>query len=111
MRRYRPDRACATGPAWQPAALPIAVGALVLGLLFNQEVAVAVQTWIDSTAYNHCFLVIPIVAVPAVGASRRAGQHCAPSRCRRRCCWACRWRWSGWWRSGWASWRDANSSR
>jgi exosortase A len=31
-----------------------------LGLLFNREVVVAVQTWDASTAYNHCFLVIPI---------------------------------------------------
>jgi len=51
-----------TGPAWQPAVMPIAVGALLLCLLFNQDVTVAVQTWIDSTAYNHCFLVIPIAA-------------------------------------------------
>jgi exosortase A len=29
-------------------------------VVFQQEVAAAVQTWIDSTAYNHCFLVIPI---------------------------------------------------
>ncbi len=41
-----------TGPAWQPAVLPIAVGTLVLGLLFNQEVAQAVQTWIDSTIWR-----------------------------------------------------------
>jgi exosortase A len=51
-----------TRPAWLPAVWPVAVGALLLGLLFNQEVAAAVQTWIDSTAYNHCFLVIPIAA-------------------------------------------------
>src|SRR3954471_11470444 len=49
-----------TAPAWRPAVLPIAIGALLLGLIFNQEVAVAVQTWNDSTAYNHCYLVIPI---------------------------------------------------
>ena len=36
-------------------------GLLVLGVLFQTEVAAAVQTWIVSTAYNHCFLVIPIV--------------------------------------------------
>lgn len=51
-----------TRPAWQPAVWPVAVGALLLGLLFNREVVAAVQTWIDSTAYNHCFLVIPIAA-------------------------------------------------
>jgi exosortase A len=39
---------------------PLAVGVLLLGLLFNQEVTSAIQTWDASTAYNHCFLVIPI---------------------------------------------------
>ena len=59
-----------------PATLPIArswdlgvyrglipalgAGLVLLGLLFPAEVAAAVATWIDSTAYNHCFLVLPI---------------------------------------------------
>ena len=33
---------------------------LLLGVLFNAEVVAAVHTWNISTAYNHCFLVIPI---------------------------------------------------
>ncbi len=33
----------------------------VLSLLFLTEETTAVKTWIESTAYNHCFLVIPIV--------------------------------------------------
>ncbi|WP_428486042.1 exosortase A [Rhodopila sp.] len=41
-------------------ALPLCLGLLLLGAVFNQEVAAAVRTWIDSTAYNHCFLIIPI---------------------------------------------------
>ena len=40
--------------------MPLAIGLLLLGLLFSHEVVAAVQTWIASTAYNHCFLVIPI---------------------------------------------------
>ena len=53
-------------------ALGLAIGLVALGLLFHAEIAAAVKTWIDSTAYNHCFLVIPIVAVPDLGpASRR----------------------------------------
>ncbi len=40
--------------------MPLAFGLLVLGWLFSREVVAAVQTWIASTAYNHCFLVIPI---------------------------------------------------
>jgi exosortase A len=41
-------------------AVPILIVGVVLGLLFHGEVVAAVQTWNDSTAYNHCFLVIPI---------------------------------------------------
>jgi exosortase A len=42
------------------ALLGLAIGLVVLGLLFHAEIAAAVKTWLDSTAYNHCFLVIPI---------------------------------------------------
>jgi exosortase A len=44
------------------ARLGLAIGLVALGLLFHAEIAAAVKTWIESTAYNHCFLVIPIVA-------------------------------------------------
>jgi exosortase A len=40
----------------------LGVGLLLLLLLFHTEVIAAVRVWIDSTAYNHCFLVLPIVA-------------------------------------------------
>jgi exosortase A len=43
------------------ARLGLAIGLVALGLLFHTEIAAAVTTWIESTAYNHCFLVIPIV--------------------------------------------------
>ena len=42
--------------------IALCLGVVALGLLFNVEVAAAIHTWIDSTAYNHCFLVIPIAA-------------------------------------------------
>ncbi len=32
-------------------------------LLFRAEVAAAVTVWIESTAYNHCFLVVPVIGV------------------------------------------------
>jgi exosortase A len=51
--------------AWRSrrgVAIVLGLGAAVLGLLFNEEIASAVHTWMDSTAYNHCFLVIPIAA-------------------------------------------------
>jgi exosortase A len=42
------------------ARIGLAIGLVALALLFHTEVQTAVQTWIASTAYNHCFLVIPI---------------------------------------------------
>ena len=51
--------------AWRSqrgAAITLAVGVLALGLLFHEELVAAIHTWIASTAYNHCFLVIPIAA-------------------------------------------------
>lgn len=46
---------------WRRTAPPLVAGLLLLGGIFNREVVAAVQTWEASTAYNHCFLVIPIV--------------------------------------------------
>ena len=48
--------------AWRSgAAVAIGAGLVALGLLFQTEIAGAVAVWQNSTAYNHCFLVIPIV--------------------------------------------------
>ena len=47
----------AVSAGWCGALLLLLV---VMGLLFHEEVVAAVQTWNNSTAYNHCFLVIPI---------------------------------------------------
>ena len=44
---------------WRRLLPPLITG-LLLGALFSKEVAAAVETWNASTAYNHCFLVIPI---------------------------------------------------
>lgn len=45
------------------AATPaLALGLLVIGGLFWREVVTAVEVWDASTAYNHCFLVLPIAA-------------------------------------------------
>ncbi len=41
--------------------IALGVGLLLLGGIFYEEVATAVRIWEASTAYNHCFLVIPIV--------------------------------------------------
>src|SRR6201986_3500096 len=49
-------------PGWRPAFIFIGVAALVLGIVFRHDVGGAVRVWIDSTAYNHCFLIIPLVS-------------------------------------------------
>ena len=50
------------GEAWRSAPfIAIGIGLIALGLLFRVEVIAAVGVWEASTAYNHCFLVIPIV--------------------------------------------------
>ena len=47
---------------WSPAGVIASVGIslAILGLVFGVEIESAVHTWLHSTAYNHCFLVIPI---------------------------------------------------
>lgn len=34
--------------------------ALLLGVIFPTEVVAAISVWMGSTAYNHCFLILPI---------------------------------------------------
>lgn len=46
--------------AWRRALPALAGGVLLWGLLFHAEIAAAVGVWIDSTAYNHGFFVLPI---------------------------------------------------
>jgi exosortase A len=45
-----------------PVLACAAAGLLLLCLLFHQEIAAAAQVWSTSTAYGHCWLVLPIVA-------------------------------------------------
>ena len=50
---------------WKVAREPLpalVLGLSVLGLAFHEEVTSAVSVWYDSTAYSHCFFVIPIAA-------------------------------------------------
>ena len=42
------------------ALVPLALGIAVLGVMFRTEAAAAYQVWNDSTAYSHCFFVLPI---------------------------------------------------
>jgi exosortase A len=47
---------------WHITIAMLVVGALAFGLAFHVEVVRAVAVWNESTAYNHCFLIIPISA-------------------------------------------------
>ncbi len=47
---------------WLAAATALAVGVLSLAVVFRPEQAEAVRVWFASTAYNHCFLVLPVAA-------------------------------------------------
>jgi len=58
-------------------AIAIGAGLIALGWLFRDEVIAAVGVWRDSTAYNHCFLVIPIVLYLIW--DRRASLHGMPA--------------------------------
>jgi exosortase A len=46
---------------WLPALIAIGCAMLAFGFAFRDEVVGAVRVWIGSTAYNHCFLVLPLV--------------------------------------------------
>jgi exosortase A len=49
--------------AWAPVLASVAIACAVFGFAFQREVVGAVKVWTESTAYNHCFLVLPLVAV------------------------------------------------
>ena len=46
--------------SWRLLAAAFGLGALALGYLFWQEIDGAYRVWIGSTAYSHCFLVLPV---------------------------------------------------
>lgn len=46
--------------AWLGAGIVLAIGLLCLGTIFWPEIVAAVRVWSGSTAYNHCFLVLPV---------------------------------------------------
>ena len=53
---------------WKVMRAPVPallLGLAVLGLVFHEEIAAAVFIWYDSTAYSHCFFVIPMINVVA----------------------------------------------
>ena len=46
--------------AWLPALIAIGVGLVAFAAAFSNEITRAVDVWVSSTAYNHCFLVLPL---------------------------------------------------
>jgi exosortase A len=46
--------------SWRMLGAAFGLGALALGYLFWQEIAGAYRVWLGSTAYSHCFLVLPV---------------------------------------------------
>ncbi len=52
---------------WRPALGALGAAGLVILAMFGTEVAAAVRTWDASTAYNHCWLVLPIAGWLAWG--------------------------------------------
>ncbi|MGH7119429.1 MAG: exosortase A [Acetobacteraceae bacterium] len=51
----------------------LAVGVVVLGIVFHTEIAAAITVWLESTAYNHCFLILPMAAFLAWQRRERLG--------------------------------------
>ena len=47
---------------WMRAGAALALGLVGLGILFREDVAAAFRVWEESTAYNHCYLILPIAA-------------------------------------------------
>ena len=46
--------------AWRILVGALAVGLLIIGIVFHEEIQAAVAVWNTSTAYSHCFFVLPI---------------------------------------------------
>jgi exosortase A len=46
--------------SWLPTLFGIGAICVLFGLAFQHEIAGAIRVWDDSTAYNHCFLILPL---------------------------------------------------
>jgi exosortase A len=52
----------AAAPSWRPALAALALALAAWAALFATEIAAALRVWNSSTAYNHCWLILPIAA-------------------------------------------------
>ena len=57
----RPAGGSVLAAGWRTAAIVVALAALVFGFVFFHDVQAAVTVWLQSTAYNHCFLILPLI--------------------------------------------------
>lgn len=58
----QPIVASPAAPGWRPALVLIGVVCLVFAVVFQRDIGGAVRVWLESTAYNHCFLILPLIA-------------------------------------------------
>jgi exosortase A len=61
LRHREPGAQVSTVAGWRPALILIGLAIVVFGLGFHREATDAVGVWVASTAYNHCFLILPVV--------------------------------------------------
>lgn len=47
---------------WAIAACVLTIGLCALAVIFRPEIVAAVEVWITSSSFNHCFLVLPVAA-------------------------------------------------
>jgi exosortase A len=57
----QPIAASLIASGWRPALVLIGIATLVFAVVFQRDISAAVGVWIESTAYNHCFLILPLV--------------------------------------------------
>lgn len=53
--------AASIAPGWRLSLLLIGIAGLVFAIVFRSDITGAVRVWIESTAYNHCFLILPLI--------------------------------------------------
>ena len=57
----QPIAASSMAPGWRLALIFIGIAAFVFAVVFRADISGAVGVWIASTAYNHCFLILPLI--------------------------------------------------
>jgi exosortase A len=63
VAKAQPARRPAVVYSWTAVLVVVATACGIFAVAFWREMVGAVHVWIGSTAYNHCFLVLPLVAV------------------------------------------------